>query len=60
MRKKQETDQLSRDALMATRLHMTYGKYKAMKYEREKETREQQEKLVQEAKRRRGRGNDGL
>lgn len=54
MSKKKEMDQLSRDALMATRLHMTYGKYKAMKYEREKETREQQEKLVQEAKRRRG------
>ncbi len=54
MRKKKEMDQLSRDALMATRLHMTYGKYKAMKWEREREVRERQEKLVQEAKRRRG------
>lgn len=53
MRKKKEMDQLSRDALMATRLHMTYGKYKAMKWEREREVRERQEKLVQEAKRRR-------
>ena len=60
MSKKKEMDQISRDVLLATRLHMTYGKYKAMKYEREKETREQQDKLVQEAKRRRGRGNDGL
>lgn len=54
MSKKKEMDQLSRDALMATRLHMTYGKYKAMKWEREREVRERQEKLVQEAKRRRG------
>ena len=53
MRKKKEMDQLSRDAQMATRLHMTYGKYKAMKWEREREVRERQEKLVQEAKRRR-------
>ncbi|MGM9603982.1 MAG: hypothetical protein ACI3XG_02850 [Faecousia sp.] len=53
MSQKKEMDQLSRDALMATRLHMTYGKYKAMKYERERAAREQQEKLVQEAKRRR-------
>lgn len=58
MRKKKEMDQLSRDALMATRLHMTYGKYKAMKWEREREVRERQEKLVQEAKRRRGDGRD--
>lgn len=53
MKKKKEMDQLSRDALMARRCGLTYGKYKAMKYEREKETREQQEKLLQEAKKRR-------
>ena len=35
MSKKKEMDQLSRDALMARRCGLTYGKYKAMKYERE-------------------------
>lgn len=53
MRKQKEMDQLSRDALMARRCGLTYGKYKAMKYEREKARREQQEKLLQEAKRKR-------
>lgn len=36
MSKKKEMDQLSRDALMARRCGLTYGKYKAMQYEREK------------------------
>lgn len=53
MRKKKEMDQLSRDALMATRLGMTYGKYKAMKWERERAVREQQEQLIAEARRKR-------
>lgn len=53
-RKKKETmDQLSRDALMARRLGMSYGKYKAMHYERERKQRERQEQLVAEAKRHR-------
>ena len=51
--KKETMDQLSRDALMARRLGMSYGKYKAMHWERERQQRENMERLVAEAKKRR-------
>ena len=62
MRNKKEVDQLSKDALMARRMGMTYGKYKAMHYERERQARERQEQMIAEARsRRRGRrDHDGL
>lgn len=52
-KKKETMDQLSRDALMARRMGMSYGKYKAMHYERERQQREKMERLVEEAKKRR-------
>ena len=62
MRNKIAMDQLSRDALMARRLGMSYGKYKAMHYERERQARERQEQLIAEARSSRNgrRDHDGL
>ena len=40
MSKKKELDQLSRDALMARRCGLTYGKYKAMQHDKEQRQKE--------------------